>query len=137
MKQQLLSLVSLSALTALLQGHIDGDALFFSRSLTISGNTEAVLALRNAVDASEVDLNEEIKAAAGPLAGLGDYFSKLVTRVWRQAEVDLTTIANSITAKQTKQLKSQQAAIETLQKKVATLSKRDARKHSSKKMVSA
>lgn len=36
-------------------GQQDGDALFFSRDIAISGDTEAVLALRNAVDS--LDLN--------------------------------------------------------------------------------
>ena len=40
----------LGALLALLQGTQDGDALFFSRTLTIEGDMAAVLTLRNAID---------------------------------------------------------------------------------------
>lgn len=57
----------LSAFLAMLHGAEDGDALFFSRDLTIEGDTEAVLALRNAIDDAELDLTETIATAAGPL----------------------------------------------------------------------
>lgn len=128
---------SFSSLTALLQGDIDGDALFFSRTLTISGDTEAVLALRNAVDSSEIDLMQELKLASGPLAELCDHASKLFARFWRRAESDFSVVAQSLTAKQTKQIRHQQTMIDTLEKKVSVLTKRQARKHSNKKMVSA
>jgi predicted lipid carrier protein YhbT len=60
---------SLPALIALLEGRIDGDALFFSRELTISGDTELVLALRNSVDAARIDLIEDLSSLLGPAAG--------------------------------------------------------------------
>ena len=59
----------LAALIELLQGRIDGDALFFSRALTIEGDTEIVLALRNAVDSAEIDLAADLLAPLGPLGG--------------------------------------------------------------------
>lgn len=55
-------------LLALLEGRIDGDALFFSRQLEVSGDTEAVLALRNALDDNLIDLPADVAAAAGPFA---------------------------------------------------------------------
>lgn len=60
----------------LIDGKLDGDALFFSRDLTIEGDTEAVLALRNAIDDVDLDLIEEIKSALGPL-GIPLQFAKL------------------------------------------------------------
>jgi len=42
-------------LLGLLDGTYDGDALFFSRDLIIEGDTEAVLALRNAIEDAEFD----------------------------------------------------------------------------------
>lgn len=42
-------------LLGLLDGSYDGDALFFSRDLLIEGDTEAVLALRNAIENAELD----------------------------------------------------------------------------------
>ena len=60
----------LSALTGMLHGRYDGDALFFSRDLVIEGDTEVVLALRNALDDAELDLGGELAALAGPCGAL-------------------------------------------------------------------
>lgn len=58
----------LSAFLAMMHGAEDGDALFFSRDLTVEGDTSAVLALRNAMDDAELDLTEVLAALSGPLA---------------------------------------------------------------------
>ncbi|WP_196259865.1 ubiquinone anaerobic biosynthesis accessory factor UbiT [Pelagibacterium limicola] len=55
-------------LLALLEGRLDGDAAFFSRKLSIEGDTEAVLALRNAIDDAALDLPTELSAQTGPFA---------------------------------------------------------------------
>ena len=60
----------LAALLGMVHGAFDGDALFFSRDLMIEGNTEAVLALRNAIDDAELDIGAELQALSGPFAGL-------------------------------------------------------------------
>ncbi|WP_428699373.1 ubiquinone anaerobic biosynthesis accessory factor UbiT [Stappia sp.] len=44
----------------------DGDAAFFSRDLTITGSTEAVVRLRNALDDMEGSLAGETAAMFGP-----------------------------------------------------------------------
>lgn len=58
------------ALFDLLEGRADGDALFFQRDLAVSGDTEAIVALRNAIDSEEIDLAEDLVATLGPLGGL-------------------------------------------------------------------
>ncbi|MEY8099290.1 SCP2 domain-containing protein [Falsihalocynthiibacter sp. S25ZX9] len=58
----------MSALLGLVHGAFDGDALFFSRDLVIGGNTEAVLALRNAIDDAELDIGAELQAVSGLFA---------------------------------------------------------------------
>jgi len=45
----------LIVLLGLIDGSYDGDALFFSRDLSIEGDTEAVLALRNAIENAGLD----------------------------------------------------------------------------------
>jgi len=45
----------LIVLLGMIDGTYDGDALFFSRDLVIEGDTEAVLALRNAIENAELD----------------------------------------------------------------------------------
>lgn len=57
----------IAVLLAMVHGTLDGDALFFSRDITIEGDTNAVLAMRNAIDAAEIDLPSEIAALFGPL----------------------------------------------------------------------
>ncbi|MEI2298250.1 ubiquinone anaerobic biosynthesis accessory factor UbiT [Ensifer sp. MJa1] len=57
-------------LLALLEGRIDGDAVFFSRDLTVSGDMEAMLALRNALDDCEIDLPSDLAGMSGPFAPL-------------------------------------------------------------------
>jgi len=69
----------LAALLGLVHGTWDGDALFFSRDLVIDGDTAAALALRNAIDDSELDLGAEIAGLSGP-------FSTLLTRLINLAE---------------------------------------------------
>lgn len=56
------------SLLNLLDGEEDGDALFFSRDLSIEGDTEAVLALRNALDDAEIDFLYQIAQLTGPFS---------------------------------------------------------------------
>lgn len=58
---------TLAALHGLAGGTLDGDALFFSRDLTIEGDVEAILALRNALDDAGVDLIALAGSCLGPL----------------------------------------------------------------------
>ncbi|OJX73838.1 SCP2 sterol-binding domain-containing protein [Magnetospirillum sp. 64-120] len=58
----------LETLIALAEGRMDGDALFFSRQLVVEGDTEVVVALRNAIDGAGIDLVADLTAALGPLA---------------------------------------------------------------------
>lgn len=55
----------LAPFLSMLHGVEDGDALFFQGDLQISGDTAAVLALRNALDCAELDLTEELAAIPG------------------------------------------------------------------------
>ncbi|MCZ7674792.1 MAG: SCP2 sterol-binding domain-containing protein [Roseovarius sp.] len=50
----------------LVDGESDGDAAFFSRELTISGNTEAVVSLRNALDDVDGSIAQETADLFGP-----------------------------------------------------------------------
>ncbi|WP_372841602.1 SCP2 domain-containing protein [Phaeovulum sp.] len=62
-------------LLGLMDGGADGDALFFSRDLDVTGNTEAVVCLRNALDDVEGSIAETVAGMFGApgraaLAGL-------------------------------------------------------------------
>jgi hypothetical protein len=54
----------------LVRGGRDGDALFFSRELTVTGDMTAAVTLRNAMDGSGVDLFAEFLDLPGPLGPL-------------------------------------------------------------------
>ncbi len=60
-------------LLMLVDGDLDGDALFFARDLAITGNTEAVVCLRNALDDIDDSIAENVADMFGPLgrAALG------------------------------------------------------------------
>ncbi len=56
-------------LLEMIDGQTDSDALFFSRDLLIEGDTEAVVALRNALDDMDVTLAEDLVSSSGLLSG--------------------------------------------------------------------
>ncbi len=58
----------LDILLNLLEGRIDGDALFFTRGLVIMGDTSAIVALRNTLDREEIDLFADVTGLFGPFA---------------------------------------------------------------------
>lgn len=58
---------SIVMLLALAEGRLDGDAEFFARDLSIDGDMEAILALRNAMDDCRIDLPTDLAPIAGPV----------------------------------------------------------------------
>lgn len=59
-------------LLGILDGTFDGDALFFHRTLSVTGRTEAVVALRNAIEDAELRPSD--------LLGLGGEAGRLADR---------------------------------------------------------
>ena len=60
----------LESLVGLLEGRLDSDTLFFSREIVITGDTETVLSLRNALERDSVNLFATTMALFGPARGL-------------------------------------------------------------------
>lgn len=56
-------------LLEMIDGSLDGDAMFFSRDLKVSGDTEAVVALRNALDDFEGSALDSVIGSFGLLSG--------------------------------------------------------------------
>jgi predicted lipid carrier protein YhbT len=84
----------LAALIGLVHGAYDGDALFFSRDLSIEGDTEAVVALRNAIDNEELDLVREAISLLGPLERLAaGPAQQLAAAIARLSGAPLTRVA--------------------------------------------
>jgi len=59
---------SFGTLLQLIDGQTDSDALFFNRALSVSGDTEAMVALRNALDDMDATLADDVANAFGPLS---------------------------------------------------------------------
>ena len=57
----------LEAMMALLEARVDGDALFFTRELAVSGDTAAVVTLRNILDRETINVLDEASSLFGPL----------------------------------------------------------------------
>ena len=58
---------SFLTLFRLFDGQEDGDALFFTRELSIEGDTEAIVCLRNAIDDQEENVTDYIAKSFGPI----------------------------------------------------------------------
>ncbi len=58
----------LESLIDMLEARVDGDALFFARKIKVTGDTSAIVALRNTLDREEIDLYDEVLALCGPFA---------------------------------------------------------------------
>ncbi len=61
----------LLSLLGLLDGTFDGDALFFSRSIAISGKVDALLALRNAIEDADLKPSDFI-GVGGSIGSIAD-----------------------------------------------------------------
>jgi len=57
-----------TTLLRMIDSKTDSDALFFNRDIQITGDTEAILLLRNALDDLDTTLAEDVATAFGPLA---------------------------------------------------------------------
>lgn len=68
-------------LVALLEGRVDGDAVFFSRALKVEGDMNVVVALRNALDSEDIDLKADVLRALGPLGTVLARLERLAVKV--------------------------------------------------------
>lgn len=62
----------------MIDGRYDGDALFFTRDLSVEGDTEAVVCLRNALDDVEGSIADDVAAFFGPP---GERFLKVARKL--------------------------------------------------------
>ncbi len=118
---------SIAALIELLEGRIDGDALFFSRDLTIEGNTEAILTLRNAVDGADINLIDDILANLGifkkPVSKIHDKISNIA----KCAANDLQILRGAMVAPINKRLNMEIKNRSRLEDKIAVMEKENKR----------
>lgn len=115
----------LLSLMDLLQGRIDGDSLFFSRELVVEGGTEAVVALRNAVDDAEIDMLADVLAPLGPLADPARRLIHGGAALFRRAAEDLETLRAAAIAPALRRSDALAAGLRDLEGQVNTLRRQD------------
>lgn len=70
----------LNALLGLMDGSIDADAAFFSRTIRVEGDIEAVMSLHNAVEAAELT-PADLLGLSAPIDGLANAGLALLLRL--------------------------------------------------------
>lgn len=108
----------LMTLIDLAEGRLDGDALFFSRDLVIEGDTEAVVALRNAIDDAEMDLVSDLLSALGPLAGPARLAVNGMAALLARAARDLETLRDAVIAPAVRRTDVQAAELRDIEKRM-------------------
>jgi len=83
---------SLADMVAMLEGREDGDALFFSRGIQVTGDTAVIVALRNTLDREEIDLYDEILSVCGPFAQPARLALDLVDKAARHFHARLASL---------------------------------------------
>lgn len=101
---------SLVTLLRLFEGHVDGDALFFSRELVVEGDTEAIVALRNSVDGEGIDLAKDLLDALGPFAKPARHLATLGAL----AADDMETIRRALVSPLERRLDDQDTRVRAL-----------------------
>ncbi len=122
----------LLTLMELLEGRIDGDGLFFSRELSIEGDTEVVVALRNAIDSVEIDIIGDVLSLLGPLAGPSRNAVGVAQGLFDRAARDLQSLRAAVIAPALSQGEFQAARLRDLEDKVDAAARRPARRPAQK-----
>lgn len=86
----------LELLLDMLEGRSDGDTLFFERGITITGNTEVVVALRNTLDREEINLMDDVTSFFGPFAEPAAKALTLLDKLARRAGAKLSAFHDEI-----------------------------------------
>ena len=113
----------LETLIALAEGKVDGDALFFSRQLVVEGDTEVVVALRNAIDGAGIDLVADIADALGPFGRPLRALAGAALGVLGRLREDAETLRQAVIAPALRGAEAQSARIAELESEVKALRK--------------
>jgi predicted lipid carrier protein YhbT len=111
----------LLTLLELLEGRSDGDAHFFTRELVIEGDTAAVVALRNTVDAAEIDLLADALSHLGPFAESAHRLAGWAFGLFDRARRDLETLRAALIAPAIRRVDAHAGALRELEESVAQL----------------
>lgn len=119
----------LETLIALAEGKVDGDALFFSRQLIIEGDTEVVVALRNAIDGAGIDLIEDLTSVLGPLARPAKRVADAALEAAGHLRANVETLRQALIAPAVQGAAARDARLAELEAEVKSLRKANRRGH--------
>ena len=111
----------LLALIDLLEGRIDGDALFFSRDIMIEGDTETIVMLRNTLDGADINVIADLTSGLGPLAKPAAALAGRARILYDRFARDVEALGDAIVAPLTRRAAGQEAALGRLDDRVAQL----------------
>ena len=120
----------LETLIALAEGKMDGDALFFSRQLLIEGDTEVVVALRNAIDGAGIDLMADLTSVLGPFANPARRMADATLEVVGHMRHNVETLRQALIAPALQGAAARDARLAELEAEVKALRKANRRGHS-------
>lgn len=106
-------------------GRSDGDALFFSRDLHISGDTSILVAIRNSLDDAEIDFSTELAALAGPLSGAARRLLSVGEHGYREATTSIERLRAGLIAPMRARLDAQEQQIDELRAEIHRLARRN------------
>lgn len=113
----------LLSLIDMMDGKVDGDALFFSRDLTVEGDMEALLTLRNAMDSEEIDIRDELLQTIGPFKKPADSFMKSGNKLYQNLTKNMNIISQAITKPVTNRCAILEKDNQNLQNQVSKIEK--------------
>ncbi|MBK1637895.1 hypothetical protein CKO24_02355 [Rhodothalassium salexigens DSM 2132] len=114
----------LARLLATAGGTDDGDALFFSREIRVTGNSDLAVALRNALDGAEIDFVDELSGMFGPASGLATRGIGALVDAYRAAETGLDHVKTEWRAPLAARIDAQAREIAALKAEVERLRRR-------------
>lgn len=114
----------LERLVACATGVGDGDAMFFAGDIRITGDTELVVAIRNALDDADVAPAHELAAMAGPFSGMARDLVTAADRLYRDAQRGFDLVRAEIAAPLAARIEAQERELERLQTEVERLNRR-------------
>ena len=117
----------LERLLACAQGGGDGDAMFFAREIEVSGNTDVLVALRNALDGAELDLAGELAGLAGPLHRPAARAMTYTAGLYARASAGLDALKSDIRAPLQTRLDAQAEELAELRTEVQRLRRKQPR----------
>ena len=87
---------TITNLYKLTEGTVDGDALFFSRELIVEGDTEVTVALRNALEAENINIVDDVLKYLGPFSRPAHFFVSRINGLFTEINNDFEKVINSL-----------------------------------------